>query len=123
MKFYLAGKMTGVPSFNFPLFDAAESKIKELGHDVTSPAEISRRHGVKPDSIVTRELMRLLFAYDLMAVCKSEMIVLLPGWENSEGVKRELYVAEYLGIPSCELSSLIGDTACNELMAEIGRAA
>ena len=34
---YLAGPMTGIAEFNFPAFDAAAAKLRDLGYVVFNP--------------------------------------------------------------------------------------
>lgn len=36
---YVAGPMTGIPHFNFPLFDAVSAALRDQGYTIISPAE------------------------------------------------------------------------------------
>lgn len=47
-KVYIAGKMRGVPYYNFPAFDAAKKRLEELGFEVFSPADMDRETGFDP---------------------------------------------------------------------------
>ncbi len=40
IKWYLAGPMTGIPQFNYPLFDSVSAELRASGYDITSPAEM-----------------------------------------------------------------------------------
>ncbi len=42
---YIASKMSGIPAFNFPAFDAMRVRLTNMGFDVVSPADIDREHG------------------------------------------------------------------------------
>jgi hypothetical protein len=39
MRYYIAGPMSGLPQFNFPLFIAAAEALRAAGFDIVSPAE------------------------------------------------------------------------------------
>jgi hypothetical protein len=79
MKLYLAGPMTGVPEFNYPLFNEVAAKLRAQGHEVFNPAE-------EDPGLTYRECM----TKDMEYLCKhATCICLLPGWEYSPGAKAE----------------------------------
>ena len=45
---YVAGKMRGVPYYNFPAFDRARDRLAGLGFEVLSPADMDREVGLDP---------------------------------------------------------------------------
>lgn len=94
---YLAGPMRGLPEFNFPAFHAAAARLRADGFTVISPAERDLEDGFDPN---TGEGLRTFAQYmevDLPLVCAADNLVLLPGWETSEGVALEKHVAETVG--------------------------
>ncbi len=99
MTIYLAGPMTGIPGHNTPAFDAAEERLLALGYTVVSPARMLRKN---PD-----DTLRQHFSRDCQAICESDLIVLLEGWERSPGVAVELALAKYLGIPYGTLAEVL----------------
>ncbi len=96
---YLAGPMRGYDHDNFPAFFDAASALRKTGIDVRSPAEHDLDLGYDPwdpstkDSITLEECMQ----WDLAQVAQCDAVILLPGWEKSEGVGRELQVALWCG--------------------------
>jgi len=92
MKIYLAGPMRGIKDFNFPAFHAAAQHLRELGHEVSSPAEKDLSDGFDPTKDKPKELSEYM-VHDLAEVCKAEAVVVLPGWESSQGARLEVMVA------------------------------
>lgn len=45
---FISAKMRGVPYYNFPAFDAARDRLKALGLEVFSPADMDRANGFEP---------------------------------------------------------------------------
>lgn len=101
---YIAGPMSGIMDFNFPAFDEAEEAIRADHPDVTviNPA---KNFGGRTD-LPYESYLNLAE----QQVAKATTVVLLPGWEASPGVHRELEVAEandirvvdytaYMGVP------------------------
>lgn len=116
MKIYLAGPMTGIPSFNFPAFDVAAARLRrQLGVFVFSPAEHDRcvygpelEDNPTGDPILAKInhgfSLRKALLDDLTFICnEADGIALLPGWENSKGVTAELSLAKALGLSVFEL--------------------
>lgn len=111
MKIYLAGPMRGIPEFNFPAFHKATAFLRALGHEVFNPAERdNERHGTdisKGNATGDEKLaaaqhgfnLREALGADLAWICaEADAIALLPGWENSKGVKAEAATGDALGL-------------------------
>jgi hypothetical protein len=100
---YLAGPMQGYPEFNFPRFNAVAAALRAQGHRVFNPAEkdIERHNGVDiSKGNATGDLaqsktehkfsLRTALSDDLDYICNTaNCIVLLPGWEKSNGAQAE----------------------------------
>jgi len=85
---YIAGPMTGLPDYNFPVFNEAAQTFRREGWVVENPAE----HGVV-DGATWADYM----AYDLTRLGTCGAIYMLPGWKNSKGAVIEHVLAEQLG--------------------------
>lgn len=99
MKFYLAGPMSGIPQFNYPLFDKSAARLRERGLEIVSPAELddaaTRAHamasldgkGTGPNTWGD------FLARDVKIVADQvQGVILLPRWYTSRGAKLEAYV-------------------------------
>ena len=93
MTIYIAGPMTGLPEWNYPAFNAAAEKLRAEGHKVVNPAEIGERYGTADEINADPEKLADLISYELDAILGCDAIYLLPGWEKSPGVRKELKVA------------------------------
>lgn len=109
MKIYVAGPMRGIPNFNFPAFDAAAARLRNLGHQVCNPAERDRlTHGDAVCDSATGDLedvkhlgfnLRETLAWDLAWIAEhADAVAVLPGWEDSKGAKAETALALALGL-------------------------
>lgn len=98
MRTYLAGPMQGYPSFNFPLFHRAARNLRLSGFEVVSPAEEDLLDGFDPDNPgdISRERYEEWMARDKYLISRCNAVCLLPGWEISEGARREKEHAEKL---------------------------
>lgn len=88
-RLYIAGKMTGLPDFNFPAFNAAAFALRSLGFEVENPAE-----NPAPPCGSWLAYMRMA----VRQVSAVDAIVLLPGWEDSKGAQVEYQLAVGLGL-------------------------
>lgn len=95
---YLAGPMRGYPEYNFPAFHEATADLRERGYEVWSPAERDEAEGFDPKTDEAKSLAYYM-AYDLKAVCESDAVVVLDGWEDSQGARLEVHVAREIGLP------------------------
>lgn len=120
-KAYLAGPMRGYVDFNKKAFDEATITLESWGFEVFSPAasdvnefgslesddgdedELAQRAGM-----TTKQLRRHVFEKDLGWICReADVVVLLPGWENSKGALAEKATAEALGLDVLYYESMV----------------
>lgn len=95
---YLSGPMTGLPGYNFPAFDAAAAELRGRGWRVINPADF----GAKPEKSWADHLKR-----DLFVLGETDVLVQLPGWENSRGGRLEFFVAKEFDKPVFGLSEVL----------------
>lgn len=88
-RIYIAGKMSGLPDFGYPLFNAEATRLRALDYIVCNPAE-----NPEPPCGSWNEYMRMAIAQ--LITC--DTIALLPGWENSRGANIERKLAVDLGM-------------------------
>jgi len=100
---YIAGPMSGLPNDNREAFYAAERRLRKLGYQTVNPA---RLHGHGP-----RKAWAEYLKLDLREMVLCDLVVLLPGWEESRGATLECAVATMLEIRVRHLS---------EFMQEVG---
>jgi len=98
---YIAGRMTGMPEFNRPAFNAAAAQLRTLGYHVENPAEIPPIPG-DPWAAYMRLALTMML--------KCDVVVLLPGWEGSKGATIEQRLAVDLGIPVITFPDFLNGT-------------
>jgi hypothetical protein len=106
---YLAGPMSGIPQFNFPLFERAAKQLRSAGYNIISPAEVDakdeelhKRVLASTDGILQssdiKESWGDFLSRDVKIIAdKVQGIILLPGWEKSRGARLEAHVALLCG--------------------------
>lgn len=107
MRVYISGPMRGVPRFNFPAFDHAESLLARMGHEPWSPARRDRENGFDPVDLSGWEPLSSLgfdlrdaLAADCEYICRhAEAVLVLDGWTDSRGARAEVALALALGLP------------------------
>lgn len=123
--------MTGMKDHNFPAFEAAAKRLRDNGHFVINPAELSKPFG-KPETIAASfkayyagaaqsapdgwsVIAQSVMDADLAAIRTCDAIYLLRGWERSRGAKKEL--AEAI---ACELTIMLDEALSLETDGETG---
>ena len=86
IRIYLAGPMTGIEDYNFPLFNKITREIRAEGYQVFNPAEFDNADQTHRYYMIRTLMVLSIFDFD--------MIVLLPNWEKSKGVKIEKFLAD-----------------------------
>lgn len=115
---YVSGPMRGIDGFNFPAFFEAEAALRERypEADICNPARedvvrfnlhhlldedptgLSAGRWLMDEAEFGPKELREALGGDLDYICRyADLIVLLPGWENSSGATAELAAAKALG--------------------------
>ena len=106
---YLAGPMRGIEDYNFPEFRKQTAWLRGKGWKVFSPAE---RDENDPTIDHTEDVagwtgsrgLDYFMSYDLRAVCETDVVICLPGWEDSQGARLETVTAVEVGHPVFEIT-------------------
>jgi len=88
---YISGPITKIPHGNVTTFAAVTRAVRNLGHIARNPHEFC--HDIPKDApwetFIRRGIQQLMDCTD---------IVMLPGWESSDGAVLEQMTAQYVGI-------------------------
>lgn len=95
--------MRGYIDFNFPAFDAAAKKGRELGYGIINPADADRFDPEWVHRLSSESLMRRYARRDSRAILglrgeSGDFIAMLPGWEKSKGATAEHAIAMWVGL-------------------------
>ena len=101
LRLYLAGPMSGIDEYNYPLFNRVADRLRKRGHEVFNPAENKDGGTVRPRAFY----MRL----DIPALLKSEGLVLMQGWRRSRGANLEAWIAIDTEMPLFECIECDGE--------------
>lgn len=117
MKLYIAGPMTGIPQFNFPAFNEMADRLRALGYEVVSPAELDddADRAMALASIdghvgSVEKTWGDFLARDVKLIADDGIdgILVLPGWEKSRGARLETFVASALcGLPILHMAQTL----------------
>jgi len=127
---YIAGPMQGIPEFNFPTFNAVAFCLRQDGSTVFNPAErdIERHGGVdisKGNTTGSLAVAKGEHKFDLRQalredtdfICGCDAIVMLPGWEKSNGAQAEHRLAVALQSEGVEIVYLHPELVSHMLLA------
>ena len=93
---YIAGPMSGIKDHNRPLFNMVAAELTEQSHSVLNPATI-------PDGLSQGQYMQIC----LPMVAVAHELVMLPGWEQSDGAYIEFLLAKKSGKTIRELGGRV----------------
>jgi Domain of unknown function (DUF4406) len=113
---YIAGPMQLVNNFNMPLFDHVADKLRATGQcEVFNPADHAREKLGPLEQIQKMDKAELekairdkLFPEQIAWICqRANTVLMLPGWEHSDGAKIERAVAHYFKKHVRELDTIL----------------
>lgn len=89
---FLSGPMTGIKDYNFPLFNHVAEACRKCGYEVVNPVDICKKY--KKERVLSdKTVFDAMIAEQQEAERTCNGLILLPGWENSKGVRLELKTA------------------------------
>jgi hypothetical protein len=91
-KVYIAGPVTGTDDYKIR-FSEAEAQIRELGLEPVNPVAPGLVEGASYKYYIDRGLKMLM---------ESDVVLMLPGWTQSDGARLEEMYARICGIPVVE---------------------
>jgi hypothetical protein len=86
MKFYISGKMRGIPDYNYPAFNKAHEALTRAGYEAYNPT-----WGIDTPDLNTPDTERFTTHIDELLKC--DAVAVLMGWATSEGAKLEVACA------------------------------
>jgi hypothetical protein len=136
--FYLGGPMTGIPALNFPRFKEVAGKLRVVGYNIISPAELDDPTTeasalASPDGFLGHADGEFDYEHflsrDLIIVSLPMCVggIFLEGWHTSRGARGETWVLEFLRKQLWEyeedaygLPGIVGMTHRDERLKELG---
>ncbi len=107
--YYLSGPMSGIPQYNYQLFDRVAALLRRQGYAIVSPAEMDSPE-MRAAALASPDGKSLagvggtcgdFLARDVRLIADQvQGIIMLPGWERSRGARLEAFVA--LLQPNCD---------------------
>lgn len=95
MRLYVGGPMSGLPHNNHPAFAYACRRLYLAGHTPVSPHTLEANVYMQLQKGMTRgELYCAVIPGDIVALASCQGMIVLPGFESSDGTAFELHGAE-----------------------------
>jgi hypothetical protein len=95
---FLSGPQRGYPEENFFWFHMIESVLSDNGYDVVNPVHINKKYYRLSDKNLSEQEYEKMVLEQQLAEKTCNVILLLPGWEKSAGVRLELKTALDMGM-------------------------
>ncbi len=131
--YYLAGRMTGIPRFNFPRFEEVAEDLRSKGYDILSPAEMDDKEvydtvmqskdGSQGSGSPNGETWGDFLSRDVKIVAdEADGVIAMDDWWMSKGARLEVFVATTQNKPIYHYvnGKVIGlpRATCDRLIAE-----
>ena len=87
---YLAGPMSGLPNYNFEVFERYARILREQGYTVVSPHDTAGQATHLPRS--------WYFRMDFAIIANVDYVFFIPGWQTSAGARAEAIMATEMGV-------------------------
>ena len=88
LTYYVSGPMSGIKDYNYPAFQLAAQMLREQNIKIESPHELPRP--AKWDDMEPEALWTHMMNLCMDQIDRCQGIIMLPGWPQSRGAKREL---------------------------------
>ena len=98
-KLYVAGPISGLPDLNRMTFRNCTKRLRDLGYLVVNPHEICFD--------LNADLWTQCMRRCISKLMECDLIILLPGWQNSKGANMEVNLARQLGMMAIEVEDFI----------------
>lgn len=93
MRLYIAGPVTGLAEGNYPAFEYAAKRLFDAGHLPVLPPEL--RTALQPTAEMSLgQCYRKVIPADIVELATCDGMIVLPGFEKSQGTAFELHGAE-----------------------------
>ena len=102
MRIYISGPMRGISELNYPEFNRVDDILVKMGYEIKNPAKAFDGKGGGAEGVSFEECMR----QDIKDILECDGMVMLDGWEKSEGANIEVKVAIGLGLKFYKLKDI-----------------
>lgn len=98
---YLAGKMSGIPQFNFPKFDRVADALRAAGMIIITPSELDTAD-IRAAALASKDGKPMgvggswgdFLARDVKVIADNvDGVILMDGWLGSKGARQEAFTA------------------------------
>ena len=98
---YLAGKMSGIPQFNFPKFDRVAATLRAAGMIIITPSELDTAE-IRTAALASKDGQPMgvggswgdFLARDVKVIADQvDGVILMDGWLDSKGARQEAFTA------------------------------
>jgi hypothetical protein len=92
-KVYISGPITGLPNLNKDAFYETDRILTQIGYQPINPFDLI------PESDQTTKSWEYFMKVDIKYLMDAGLVIMLPGWMNSDGALCEFFTAKLLKIP------------------------